>query len=60
VAGWKAFAPIIAPVPNASPEKEGIRKNMNRKEMKNRVILVLPFTFEIFMVSSGNSKILHF
>ncbi|TFH33588.1 MAG: hypothetical protein E4G97_00070 [Deltaproteobacteria bacterium] len=51
--GRKAFTPIIAPLSNASPEREGIKKKMNRREKKNRAIPGLRFGYEIFMLSSG-------
>jgi hypothetical protein len=57
VPGWKAFAPILAPLSRASPEGEGIMKKMNKKKKKNRAIPGLFFGYEIFIVSSGNSII---
>ncbi len=56
--GWKAFAPILAPVSRDPPEGDGIKKKLNNRKKKNRAIPDVFFGYEIFMVSSGNSIIL--
>jgi hypothetical protein len=52
VAGWKAFAPILAPLSSATPEGEGIKKIMVKRRKKNLEILCVLFGLEVFMVSS--------
>jgi len=55
VPGWKAFTPILAPLSNASPEGEGIKKKTNRAKKKNRTFPDLFFRDDSFTGSSGNS-----
>lgn len=52
VAGWKAFAPILAPLSSASPEGDAIKKITVKRRKKIREVLCFPFGLEVFMVSS--------
>lgn len=54
VAGWKAFAPILAPLSRASPEVEGILKRINKRRKESRAIQCLFIAFEVFIAFSGN------
>jgi hypothetical protein len=55
VPGWKAFAPITAPLSRASHEGEGVMKKINKRKKKNRTILCVFIGFEVFIAFSGNS-----
>lgn len=55
VPGWKAFAPIIAPLSRDPPEGDDIKKKMTDRKKKNRAIPGVFFGYEFFMASSGNS-----